>query len=168
MHTDDMLRGEVQRLYALEGGLVSVFDQLDGRVRSRKAAVSITMLIDAADRHLMDLERVCAKEGWVTSDCEPPLVQAWRMEVEKRVLDVPSGAATDAVCLSLLRRAVHFRIPCYETARLFALYAERPLIARTLSLALEDEHQSLERLSRASELGVSLQAALGSRPFMAS
>lgn len=167
MKTEEMLRNEIRRLYALEGGLVSVFDQLDGRTCSRKVAVSIIMLIESSDRHLADLDRICAEEGWTTDGLEHSTVEAWRTEVESQILSSSPDPATDALCVALLRRAVHLRIPCYESARLFAFYAERPQIARTLRLALEDEYQSLERLRSAAELGVSLRTALGEGPFAA-
>lgn len=164
MQIDDVLKDEIRRLHALEGGLVSVFDRLDGRTLSRKIGVSVVMLIEAADRHLVELDRICNEQGWPTDICELPVVEAWRREVEDRVLSVSPSAKTDTLCLALLSRAVHLRIPCYEAARQYAFYAERPLIARTMRLALEDEQSSLERLKCAAEFGVSLRTVLGG-PF---
>jgi len=161
MHTDDMLMREIQWLYASERSLVAAFDAMQGRVRFRKTAVAIVMLIDAADRHMAELERIGGEQGWTMEGPECSLVQAWRAEVEARLLGSCASPETDMEAVSLLLRAVHLKIPCYETARLLAFYAERPLIARSLRHALEDEHACVERLRNAAELGVSFRAVLG-------
>lgn len=164
MRVEEMLRDEVVRLHALESGLVQTFDLLDGRAVGRKVATSVVMLIEAADRHLIELDRIRVEEKWPLPRVEHPMAEAWRAEVERTVLSDGPGPRTDLLCVALLQRAVHLRIPCYESARLYALYAERPLVARAMREALEDEWASLERLQGTVELGVSLRAALGGGP----
>lgn len=147
MNMEEMLKDEIQRLRALEGGLASAFDLIDGRARCGRLAVSIVMLIERADRHLDDLERICHDEGWPLGAKDSPAADPWQDEVSTTILDAEPGDTTDAACAELLDRAVRLRIPFYESAQLFALCAERPTVARTLRRALEDEHSSLERLS---------------------
>jgi len=160
MNVETMLRDEIGRLRTIESGLMAMFDRFEGRIRCRRVATTIVMMIDSADRHLVDLERVCRDEDWPADLPWVPCVESWREEAEAQILERPMGEDVDALGVALLRRALHLKIPCYESARLFAFYAERPRVAQTLRHALEDEQDSLERLRSAAELGVSLRAVL--------
>ena len=145
---EEALKAGVQRLYAMERGMVAVFDELDGKLRFRKVAVNAVMLMETADRHLVDLARLCRESGWPTNVPPCPFAEAWREEVEASVFFASPSPVTDALGLALLRNAVHLKLPRYESLRLLAQASPHPGMDLTLRMAAEDERIADERLLR--------------------
>lgn len=139
MTWNELLRVELQRLHAMEGAVVPIFDRMRAKARHEEVRNLFYEMAEAGPSRLGRIETICAIGGWPWVGEYPEVIDGWRRDVNALALRETSDGVTDTMLLTLLLKAMRMRTSCYEVVFLLASQLGESQIANLVSALWADD-----------------------------